>query len=255
MGTRSIWIPDSLRETYDLSPTAKYLWVVASQVAPLTLVDLGNHARVCRETVSKECACLAGESWMSLPRGRYGKRPVPILPPPAQQEAVEILNLEREQVPFLGEFFCKRFLDLFIPSGEYVDNARPSFLRKAESKVPQEYDRFYYRHMVAFEFNGDQHYVATPQYDSKQGLTDRQIADFNKTRLSKRYGVTLVEIVDEDLTLEGMRKKIPDRLPVRPVQEDARHVVMLVDMAAAYIANMRRKRAAKPDRQDDGREG
>lgn len=242
MGIRRVWVPDSLRQSRDLSPTGKYLWIVASQVSPRTLIDLGNEARVCRDTAGKECDALAAEGWMSLSRGQRGKSPIPRLSGAGQEEAVELLNQHREHVPFLGEFFCKRFLDLFIPSDEYVDNARPSFLRKAESKVPQEYDRFYYKHMVAFEFNGDQHYVTTQQYGSEQELNERQVGDFNKARLSKRYGVTLVDITDEDLTLDGMRRKIPAQLPVQPVQEDARHVIALVDMAAVYTVNMRKKR-------------
>jgi hypothetical protein len=165
------------------------------------------------------------------------------MPEAAQDEAIEELAKQRECAPFLGEFLSKRFLDLFIPSDQFVDNGRPAFLRTADSKVPLEYDRFYYAHGVAFEYNGDQHYVTGEQYASEQELKERQLRDFNKARLSQRNGIILVEIIDEDLTLERMRKKIPPALPIARMQEGSRYVRALTEIALKHIANMRKKRS------------
>jgi hypothetical protein len=216
---------------------------VVSQISPSTLTDLGSKARICRETAAKECEALISLGWATAVRGQHGKMVISRMPEAAQDEATEMLISERECAPFLGEFLSKKFLDLFIPSAEYIDNGRPAFLRSADSKGPLEYDRFYYKHGVAVEYNGDQHYVTNEQYASEQELRERQLRDFNKARLSQKNGIILVEIVDEDLTLEGMRKKIPSALPTVRIQEDSRYVHTLVDMAMRHIQNMRKKRA------------
>ena len=50
-----------------------------------------------------------------------------------------------------------------INSLSYLDNARPAFLRNVLTRGRMEYDRYYYAHKAAFEFNGPQHYRTTGQ--------------------------------------------------------------------------------------------
>ena len=79
-----------------------------------------------------------------------------------------------------------------INSLSYLDNARPAFLRNVLTRGRMEYDRYYYAHKAAFEFNGPQHYRTTQRYPDATELAKQQARDNMKAGISVRQGMTLV---------------------------------------------------------------
>lgn len=110
--------------------------------------------------------------------------------------------------PYLGEFLMRKLLDNTVASTTFMDNARPSFLRNPKTNQPLEYDRLYFEG-VAFEFNGEQHYSTTSEFPDPQALQERRTRDLIKVALSLENGITLVTVVDEDLSVEGRRFLYP----------------------------------------------
>ena len=243
-------IPDSLLRESSLPTTAKYLYLVALGVKPMSITEWSRELGKSRPFLSRSCNLLSKRGWLKLVRSAHSKLVVPCIPDAVEYEAADLLRRKRAVAGYLGEFLMRMWLDRLVASGEYVDNARPDFLRNPKSKQNLEYDR-YYLIGVAFEFNGDQHYMETDFFPRTEELEERQIRDLVKAGLSQKRHVILVEMTEEDLTLQGMLAKIPDVLPLNQVNEDSPYVRALTELSQEYRENVRRRRArsssSKPD--------
>jgi hypothetical protein len=179
---------------------------------PLTLAELAKTMSVSRTHALNLCKLLQERGWAMLQKKSRGTAIVPLLPNVAQLELVDILKRTRPYSPFLGEYIMKKWLDLLIATNEYIDNARPEFLVNPRTKQTLEYDRLYLCG-VAYEFNGDQHYVMTRHHQNRKSLDEQQSRDLTKIRLSRNNNIILYEVTDEDLSIEGMQSIIPSILP------------------------------------------
>jgi len=219
------------------------LWVVAFRYLPTSIAHLARLAKMSRTQAARVCNNLVALGWMVLKGSARRLRPVPLIPHACQKEMASILQEEYEMAPNRGEFLMKRHLDLLIHSDDYVDNARPRFLKNPMTTHPLEYDR-YYRQKIAFEFNGTQHHEVTPAYPSDKALQRTQTRDTLKRGLSDTAGVRLIVITPDDLDARILLGLIPPDLPRNPIDAHGPYYTALAEMSAVYRA--RAAQAANP---------
>jgi hypothetical protein len=135
-----------------------------------------------------------------------------------------------------GEALMREWLRLLSPSEDCIYNVRPLYLKNPKTGKRMEFDCFYFLQNVAIEFNGPQHYVPTNLYTQEQ--VDAQIErDNSKMETCKVRRVTSIIITPDDHTLEAMRQKIVDHLPLRDLQSYGPVIEYLEDESARYRKN------------------
>lgn len=134
-----------------------------------------------------------------------------------------------------GDALMKEILSTLVATDDYMDNVRPGFLRNSNTDCLLELDR-YYPNVVAFEFNGTQHYEPTDIYDAAT-VEKQKFRDKLKKQLCADKGIKLITIHAQDLTIEGMLKKIGDILPLRNLRGGERLIEFLENASANYRRN------------------
>ncbi|MGE5674626.1 MAG: winged helix-turn-helix transcriptional regulator [Mycobacterium leprae] len=148
-------------------------------------------------------------------------------------DAIEIGRMRRRlNIGPRGEALMREWLSLLVPSTDYLDNARPGDFTNPLTGQPLELDRRY-GSGVAFEFNGEQHDRPSARFPVEEVMR-QQGRDLIKKGLCMLLGIKLAIVKDEDLSLEGMRRKIGDLLPVRDLTGHDRLVAFLEDESWEY---------------------
>lgn len=142
-------------------------------------------------------------------------------------------------VRYKGETLMREFLSLLVDSEEFEDNAAPGFLVNPATGERMQLDRFY-PPSVAFEYNGPQHYGATGRFTARD-VARQRARDYMKMGICLDKGITLVIVHAHDLSLEGMKKKIGQLLPLRDPQGH--------EPLKAFLASVSRKYRRKADRE------
>lgn len=235
-------IPADLPCDTRVEPLAKYLYLLIELKRPNSVSELTRLSGLSRRAVRRHCEALAAAGWVTMV-SKPGETKVLATMPPATQEALALrLKEDRWAATHAGEFLMKAWLDLIVDSDNYVDNCRPAFLAHPVTGQLLEYDR-YYREGVAFEYNGRQHYEVTAQYPNEADLQSLQVRDHIKAALSQKNNIILVQVTEADLSLAGMRTKIPGILPSKEVDEDGPYVRMLARLSEEYASSCRRARS------------
>jgi hypothetical protein len=147
----------------------------------------------------------------------------------------ELAEMKRhlESADFKGEALMKEWLSLRVASKDYADNVRPGFLENPQSGENLEFDRWYFCG-VAFEFNGRQHYGPTEKYPDVDRARQAMVRDATKRALSQERGIKVVIVRPEDLSYDGIGRKIEGLLPLREVPRDDPRLVFLTRLSTAY---------------------
>jgi hypothetical protein len=211
-----------------------HLWAYVIQ--PRSIRELARKTGASKTAVARACRNLAGAKWMMLVKGQYAVRPVPLIPSGSQTALAQALEAGYAFARNKGEYLMKCYLDMWVNCDEFVDNARPEFLENPESSQPLEYDRFYPRYGIAFEFNGAQHYELGDE-QSQKALRTR---DLVKDALSRANGIALVTVKAEDLLPARFVQLLPDGLPHRHVDEESLHFRTLARLGTAYASKAAR---------------
>ncbi|NPV78935.1 MAG: hypothetical protein HPY52_01480 [Firmicutes bacterium] len=220
---------------------AIHLYLLIEQMRPDSLSELSRISGISRDSVREQCKILVETGWL-VSNVKHGRKILSTTMPSQTQEAfARRLKEDREDTKYVGEFLMKKWLDVLVDSDDFLDNARPPFLTSPSTAQQLEYDR-YYRKGVAFEYNGRQHYETTPQFPHEDALQEGRLRDHIKVSLSQKNGIALVQITEDDLNLENMRAKIPDRLRLRMIHKDGPYIRMLTRLSEEYVANCRRAR-------------
>lgn len=169
---------------------------------------------MCRNTLRQAIAELVRAGWVQL---------TPTTPfrfalgsPQHKRSLAEAAVARRrlKRAMYSGEALMQEYLSLLIDSDEYTDNARPGFLVNPQTKERLELDRFYTAANVAFEFHGAQHDRATGKF-TQQDYENQHFRDLIKAGLCLYRGIHLVIVRAEDLTVQGMLRKIGHIMPLR----------------------------------------
>ncbi len=177
-----------------------------------------------RATVIRHLHALAEAGWIAV----TGRRPhIYALHNPLREQLQNdaqqaVLRIQKSD--WKGEAILRELLNLFVEDRDFIDNARPNFLQ-ISSGGTLEYDRYYYKARVAFEFNGPQHYGSTERFPQ---FEQQQARDGIKIRRSVENGVHLIEVTRDDLEPERLLARIDHRLPLRRVPPD--HPVLVAIM-------------------------
>lgn len=233
---RIVLIPDTLIDTRDLTISARFLRTIAEVKSHRSLSELARIAGMSRSTASRACQHLAAQGWIGWHSTKNSRIAVPCYPDEVEKLRVELLLWEKDMAPFLGEFLMRKILDEIIASSTYMDNARPSFPINPETGQPLEIDRLY-REGVGFEYNGEQHYRPTAKYD-QQTVRKQVTRDIIKQGLGVRYGITIVEVTDRDLTIDTMMAKVPPSLPIRRLNRQSLYLRKLEEICWEHITTM-----------------
>lgn len=241
-------IPSALVSDKNLNPLARSLYLTISQNSPCSILKLVRESTLSRECVRKHLKSLVQGGWVIV-RGRRNLREVIATSP----EAVQLVMVQRirELRPMMahaGQGVTNLWLDVLIDTDEYVCNARPWILQNPATGEYLEYDRFFHKHKVAFEYNGPQHYQTTERFPDQAELIKTRLHDEMKVRLSREHDIVLVMIHEEDLTLAGMLARIPSELPRASVIPGSTYICALEEISGEYIASCRKARAREQSR-------
>jgi hypothetical protein len=181
-----------------------------------TYAELAALAHASPNTVTKALAQLAKAEWLTVERAHRLDRIRFELTVPGLTQAMNDLARAQWRIgkaEFFGEGLMREYLSLLVDSNDYLDNASPGFLANPRTEALLQLDR-YYPPRVAFEFNGAQHYRATGLYTAETAARQRE-RDYIKAGMCSERGITLVIVHPDDLTLNQMRQKVANLLPLR----------------------------------------
>jgi hypothetical protein len=236
-------IPVTLLPALGLRPQAKLLYGILQTLpsfreksGEFTYTALSESAQVSAVTTRQIVRELADTGWI---QARQVHQLAPIrftlcIPEQERSRAATAQAMRRlEEADHRGEAIMREFLSLLIDSDEFEDNARPGFLVNPLTNERMELDR-YYPSVVAFEFNGPQHYHTTQRFPSEQALAMQQARDLLKEALCARRGVRVVVIKPEDLKLDTMRQRVGALLPLRDLHYHQMLIEFLEKVSKSY---------------------
>lgn len=103
-----------------------------------------------------------------------------------------------------GQQICREYLTKMVPSS-FLENYRPPWL------FGMELDFYYPDHLVAIEFNGDQHYFST---DLAADHKPQQRRDWRKKAICKSRGIRFVSLKAIDLVSCKFKHRFKKILPM-----------------------------------------
>jgi len=238
-----------LLDSPDISFCAKGPYILICHIQPESLTHLASASGVSRVIVRRECNALKDEGWLSFDILKSERTIItPTAPDGVQQQLVKWFDGIKDTWFPMGESIMKAMLDNTVAVPRCLDNCRPSHIVNPVSGYRLEFDRFYYSHGVAFEFQGIQHRRRTDLHKSDAEFEDAQMRDLVKIGLSARHNIEVVEITAADLRIDRIITKIPARLPLLRI--DAGEFVRRLDrVGQEYMFWCKRNqgRKTKPD--------
>lgn len=215
----TVTLPQELLEDPGVDAQAKVLHGVLKLRSPsgqFTFAELSTLVGLSPNTLKNAVNGLASAGWLRVTRkNRLAPIFFTLTTPEGEQQREEVDRLRRRirRAKHTGEAIMREYLSLLVGAQDYEDNAYMSFLRNPFTGEMMQLDR-YYRVGVAFEFNGPQHYES----DDEDELARQKARDHMKRGMCRDAGVALEVVHPEDLSLQGMRRKIGDLLPMRDIK-------------------------------------
>jgi hypothetical protein len=202
-----------------------------------TYTSLCTDAHLSRNTLKRAMAELAGAGWLRTTQ-KHQFRPIhftlgtPQLRRALAEAALAKRRLKRAQ--YGGEAIMQEYLTLLIDSKEFTDNARPGWLVNPQTGERLELDRFY-PPGFAVEFNGAQHYRETGRFTQEEA-EEQHFRDVVKAGVCLYEGIHLVIIHPEDLSLQGIARKIGRAMPLRNLAGHEPLIELLEEASLKYCA-------------------
>lgn len=208
-------IPPNLLAEPRVRPMAKLLYAILQTIttSQFTYASLGAQANLSAKTTKQLIHELTQTGWITTAQGNQMAPITFTLCNPALARARRRLI----QTNYAGEAIMHLYLSLLIDSDEFEENARPGWLINPLTNETMELDR-YYAPIIAFEYNGSQHYRTTKQQPNKEILAMQKARDLMKEGHCARRGVRFVVVTRRDLTLETMKQKVGTLLPLRDLR-------------------------------------
>jgi len=215
----SVGLPTALVADCRLNATARLLYGVLqltpeyrNQAGQFTYMQLSRILPQGLKCIRRGVSELARTGWLRMEQANQCAPILFTLTDPIDAE-VNLARSRLAKAPYRGEALMREYLSLLIASDQYEDDAAPGFLINPLTQERMQLDR-YYPPDVAFEHNGPQHYGPTDRF-SQEDAAKQQARDYMKIGICHLRGINLVIIHPEDLSLDGMRRKVGNRLPLR----------------------------------------
>lgn len=216
------------------------------EAGQFTYLELSALAGVSLNTVKQAVRALQAAGWLQVSqRNQFSPIHFSLRNPAAERRGNAAARVSRrlEEASFVGEALMREYLSLLVSSDEFDDDASPGFLVNPYTGEELQFDR-YYPPGVAFEFNGPQHYGPTARYSSEAEAKKQQARDYIKLGICVTRGIKLVVVQPKDLTLEVMRQKVGDLLPLRSLDCHEPAVAYLERVSRAYRKQARKREAS-----------
>lgn len=225
-----------------LGSTAKEVYLLIAFTRPTSISELSRNSGMSRGTIRQACEILLKSGWLvQTASGAKGAVYAATIPRSVQKVLARQIEADRWAAAYAGEHLMRLWLDWLVDSREFLDNARPRFLVNPSTGRPLEVDRLYHVG-VGFEFQGWQHFAKTELYPDDERLAHRQTLDLVKAGQCARHGIQLVEVVETDLSLQGMVAKVPPPLTLRYYEANSPIMQALSNLSENYASNSRRLR-------------
>lgn len=246
----SVPVPPELVLDAKLSPQARFAAIVVRAVSEHDRTNRteAELTALCgfrsRRTLRRHLRALAAAGWIEIRPGADRRRRVYIFHDLAAERLLADLQALRRRIaesPYLGEALAIEWIRLFVTADDLTMRARPDFLINPMTGQRMEYDVWFPRERVAFEFNGTAH--DRPMEDDLDGTRWQwqRTLELTKRSLSDDMGVRLVIIRTQDLSYGRMRELVGSVLPTRDVPPDHPAAVLLTRLSAEYMARQRQR--------------
>ena len=239
----SALIPKMLLEDRLIPSTAKLLYVIIQIFHPTSMTNLARISGLSRPLISHHCSTLAQHGWIIKIKEGSKIAPFPVIPHPIQEQMVKDLYAGYSASPHKGEYLTKVWLSHLILTEDYVDNARPPFLQNPITGELMELDRFMPSLNAGVEHHGPQHFAPTNAFSDTTQFNERRARDLMKRSLCEENNIRLIVITTEDLSLDGILRKLPKDFPIRRVDADGPYIKALENLSAEYRAGLTRAMA------------
>lgn len=251
-GGPRVHVPGALLADRSVGSQAKVLYGILQTTAnfrgqggQFTFTSLCSLTRLGRNTLKRAMGELVGVGWVQIRQpGRLSPIHFTLGSPERRRSLAEAAMAGRrlKRARFRGEAIMQEYLSLLIDSDHFTDNARPGFLVSPLTGERLELDRFYPPN-VAFEFHGAQHDGATNRFS--QAEADAQhVRDLIKAGICLYRGIHLIIIRSEDLSLQGMTRKIGQSMPLRNMAGHEQLVSLLEEVSLSYRASAEASRTS-----------
>jgi len=130
------------------------------------------------------------------------------------KKQIDVTNMRLSREGGHGEAIAMAMVQLVIQPSECLANCRPDWLVNPETNELMELDIWFPAYKLAVEFNGPQHYQATP-FASAEEVARQQKRDALKARILRKKGINLVVLTAEDLAVDVVVKKLQGLAPLR----------------------------------------
>jgi len=252
-GGPRVQIPVALLAERGVRARAKVLYGILQtlpsfrgRAGQFTYAGLAALTKLGPNTLKRAIIELDGSGWVRpIQRSRLSPIIFKLGTPALRRSEAEALVAERrlKRASYGGEAIMQEYLSLLIDSQDFADNIRPGFLISPLTQERLEVDRMYRSLKVAFEFHGDQHDRASGRFTQRQ-VDDQRLRDLIKAGLCVYEGIQLVIVRTEDLSLQGMFRKIGQRMPLRDLAGLERLIDLLESASIKYQASAHTARGA-----------
>ena len=194
-------------------------------------------ARKSHPTIRKSLHRLHALGWITVDRPSVrGQFRVTVRNPhvEAQEQAIAAVQRRLQRAPYYGEGLFREWLNVTVDSADFEDNATPGFLINPYTSEEMQIDRLYWKHAVGFEFNGAQHYSPTARFPDPEAVRRQPGRDLMKQAICTKHGILLIPVHAHDLSLGGVLRLIPSRLPLRRLDGQELLIAHLEALSSAY---------------------
>lgn len=238
----------------DLSIEARFVYIFLlskcdrnSRQLRGTQAAMAEALRIDRTTFRKCVTALEQAGWLRLERAGRRETIFTVRNPVLEERQAEVRRVQARLGPasFKGEALMCEWLDLIVASTEYDNNARLGYIRNPMTDACLEFDRYYFKHKVAFEFNGPQHYGPTEAYPDPDRARETMTRDYIKKALCHEHGIHLIILTAKDLSFKTITEKARGLLPLREVRPDDPVLQYLTQVSRQYMRAVRRGQAGQ----------
>ncbi len=205
-------------------------------LAPSTHASLARQVGLTPYPLKQALHRLAATGWMQVTQQHRRSLVEFTLGNPFAEYRASIVAPARRRLNknrYKGETYMREWLNLLVAGRECTDDATPDFLENPFTGEKMELDR-YYPPNVALEFQGPQHFTTTEWFPDEVELRKQQARDHMKRGFCEARGITLIAVTAEDLSLEGMRAKLGDLLPLRDLRGHEAWVRLVESYSRSY---------------------
>lgn len=243
----------ALLNDHRLSPNAVFTYMYLYHMPQQTIRSLVMNMGLSRSTVRRAVVQLLDSEWIfkdaiKAPHGANAF--IPWMPQEIETVIADEITRMRNEVPYVGEWLMKCWLDIMVSDRDFWDNARPPWLVTRDGSGRLEFDRWYRSVGVALEFQGQQHFKTGNHFSTTNTeLQRRTLYDDIKAGICHRHGITCIEITGAELSPTTLHQKLVGIMPLVPLKQTGQIYRTLSKLCRSYVNTVIRSNQKDDHRQ------